>query len=156
MLTGSIIHGSQSFLHQRPRLVIAHSLQRMKRRSTQRQTFKLQIPFKGYFQLNLNREDCTVNFGVNSGSPSCTCEDWVTHHLPCKHFYAILQLKNGWNWDKFPEVYVNSPRLSYDKDVLQCSVPDVPPHTVTVEQVSLLDNEETSVEDSFSSSEPKK
>ena len=143
------------FLHQRPRSVIAHSLQRIQNCEKEKYTeadIQTIDPVQGIFSVkSRSGRLCTVNFGVNTGSPSCTCEDWVIHHLPCKHFYAIFQLKNGWNWDKLPEVYVNSPRLSYDKDVLQSSVPDVP--TDTVAQVSLLDNEET---DSFSNSEPTK
>ena len=146
------------FLHQRPRSVIAHSLQRIKNCEKEKyidtdvQTLDAA---KGMFSVKCKSgQSVTVNFGVNSGSPSCTCQDWVTHHLPCKHFYAIFQLKKGWNWDKLPKEYVNSPRLSYDKDVLMSSVPDEPTHAM--EQISLLDYEETGLEDTSPSSEPTK
>ena len=47
------------------------------------------------------------------------CQDWLAYHLPCKHFYAVFKFKTEWSWDKLPKEYVNSPRLSFDKDVLQ-------------------------------------
>lgn len=147
------------FLHQRPRPVIAHSLQRIKNCEKEKYTeadIKTLDDTNGMFSIKCKSgKIVTINFGVNSGSPSCTCQDWLTYHLPCKHFYAIFQLKQGWNWDKLPKEYVNSPRLSYDKDVLQSAlVPDESTHTM--EHISLVDYEETGLEYPSSSSEPTK
>ena len=79
---------------------------------------------------------------VHLGTPSCTCQDWLIYHLPCKHFYAIFKLVTEWSWDKLPKEYVNSPRLSHDKDVLHSAlVADKSAHIT--EQSSLFDYEET-------------
>ena len=103
--------------------------------------------FKGYFQSgHIVR--------AHLGTPSCTSQDWLTYHLPCKHFYAIFKLKTEWSWDKLPKEYVNSPRLSYDKDVLHSAlVADESAHIT--EQSSVFDYEETiaGLEDSFPSYE---
>ena len=147
------------FLHQRPRSVIAHSLQRIKNCEKEKYAesdIQTVDGIDGIFSVrSKSGRLSTVNFGTKSGTPSCTCEDWIAHHLPCKHFYAIFQAKNGWNWDSLPEAYVNSSRLSYDKDVLQSSESSVPIHTT--EQVGLLiHGEVASIEESFSLSEPPK
>ena len=145
-------------LHQRPRSVIAHSLQRIKNCEKEKYTntdIQRIENAMGMFSVKCKSgQTVTVNFGVDSGSPSCTCQDWVAHHLPCKHFYAIFQLIPGWNWDKLPKEYVNSPRLSYDKDILQSSIPDHSTHTAN--ENALADHEQANLEDPFPSLEPAK
>ena len=146
------------FLHQRPRSVIAHSLQRIKNCEKEKYTdtdIQTTENAEGVFSVKCKSgQTVTVNFGINSGSPSCTCQDWVAHHLPCKHFYAIFQLKSGWNWDRLPEEYVNSPRLTYDKNILQSSITANVTHTM--KENSLADHEQADLVDSFPSLEPTK
>ena len=62
----------------------------------------------------------TVNFGINSDDrmPSCTCVDWRTHHIPCKHFFAIFQHRSPWSWDSLPKQYLESAYISTDSAAL--------------------------------------
>lgn len=110
-----------SFLHQRPRLVISHSLKRIKKCESEGY-FDADIKMNGdtgvFTVETKSGRTITVDFGISSGSPSCTCEDWTTHHLPCKHFYAVFRLKPKWSWNKLPDSYLCSPRLSCDDTVL--------------------------------------
>ena len=41
----------------------------------------------GIFEVKGKCNGHTINFFV----PSCTCKDWIAHHIPCKHFlqYSI-------------------------------------------------------------------
>ena len=43
---------------------------------------------KGIF-LVCGESGCTytIDFGKESGKPSCTCQDWMTNNIPCKHFF---------------------------------------------------------------------
>ena len=56
----------------------------------------------------------TVSFNI----PSCSCPDWMQHHYPCKHFFAIFRLHPQWDWNALPQMYLASPRLSLDTDAL--------------------------------------
>ena len=106
------------FLHQRPRPVIAHSLQRIKNCEKEKYTetdIQTLDDGQGVFSVKSKSGNMVI---VHIGVPSCTCQDWLTHHLPCKHFYAVFKFKTEWSWDKLPKEYVNSPRLSFDKDIL--------------------------------------
>jgi hypothetical protein len=143
------------FLHQRPRPVIAHSLQRIKNCEKEKYTeTDIQTLDDGQGIFSVQSKSGHI-VAVHVGAPSCTCQDWLTYHLPCKHFYAVFKFKTEWSWDKLPKEYVNSHRLSFDKDVLQSAlVPDESAHTT--EQISLLDYAETGLEDTFSGSEPTK
>ena len=62
----------------------------------------------------------TVNFGILNADnmPSCTCKDWVRHHLPCKHFFSVFMHRKDWPWEKLPHVYLNSAYLSTDMQAL--------------------------------------
>ena len=56
----------------------------------------------------------TVDFGKNSADklPSCTCVDWRTHHIPCKHLFMIFQHRTQWSWDSLPKEYLESAYLT--------------------------------------------
>lgn len=72
----------------------------------------------------------TVDFGVESGEPSCTCKDWIAHHIPCKHLFAVFNHRPQWGWDKLPSSYKASPYLSLDNVTIsnyiasETSIPD--------------------------------
>ena len=68
----------------------------------------------------------TVNFGANSedGMPNCTCVDWRTHHIPCKHFFTVFQHRDLWSWNSLPKQYLESAYISTDNAAL--SAIDVP------------------------------
>ena len=51
---------------------------------------------------------------VDFGEPSCSCKEWITHHIPCKHFFAVFNHYPQWGWDQLPSSYKASPYLSLD------------------------------------------
>ena len=40
------------------------------------------------------------------------CKDWISHHTPCKHFFAIFEQCPGWDWSKLPKHFLGSSYLS--------------------------------------------
>ena len=61
----------------------------------------------------------TINFGKESGKPSCTCQDWTRHNVPCKHFFLIFITKIQWGWTSLPQSYLQGPYLSCDNNALE-------------------------------------
>ena len=57
-----------------------------------------------------------INFGIVSQEkmPSCTCKDWLRHHIPCKHFFAVFAHRPDWPWERLPSTYQNSAYVSMD------------------------------------------
>lgn len=60
----------------------------------------------------------SIQFGDQSNDPQCTCKDWQTFHLPCKHFFAVFNHFPEWNWEKLPNHYLTSPYLSADNEAV--------------------------------------
>lgn len=108
-----------SFLRGRPRSVILHCLNRQSHSLKYTDKDLIAGEEEGVFMLY--KEDGTehvIDFGRNSAEsmPSCSCKDWTRWHIPCKHFFAIFRLKAAWNWNSLPDIYLNSPYLTIDKD----------------------------------------
>ena len=59
-----------------------------------------------------------VDFGKETGVPSCTCLDWMRFHIPCKHFFAIFSNETDSSWYSLPPTYLASPLLSSDQEAL--------------------------------------
>ncbi len=70
------------------------------------------------FEVKGKKGSYTVNFGDQSQDPHCTCWDWLTFHLPCKHFFAIFHHFPDWNWEKLLKHYLTSPYLSADSEAI--------------------------------------
>lgn len=68
----------------------------------------------GVFEVKGKSQTYRVDFGASTGMPSCTCRDWQSYHLPCKHFFGVFQNKEDWTWDKLPNAYLKSEYLSLD------------------------------------------
>ena len=51
---------------------------------------------------------------VSFSTPECTCKDWIRHHIPCKHFFAIFEHFPGWGWSELPQHFLGSSYLSAD------------------------------------------
>ena len=111
-----------SYLQGRPRSVIIHCLEREERArktlspedimdvDTENGIFS--VPGKsGYIH--------TLDFGIKSGKPSCTCQDWARNNIPCKHFFIVFINKGGWGWSSLPQSYLESPYLCCDGVNLQ-------------------------------------
>ena len=130
------------YLQNRPRSTISHCLER--RSKSLKYTIddvQLNDDENGQFTVKGTSGKChKVSFAI----PSCTCRDWITWHLPCKHFFAIFRLYPKWNWNSLPKSYQNSPYLSTDDTAITdhfhahddaqeetSSNPDIPSSTVT-------------------------
>ena len=55
-----------------------------------------------------------VSFGCGSISPSCTCQDWQRHLLPCTHFCVVFNTIEGCGWESLSETYRENPLFSLD------------------------------------------
>lgn len=105
-----------TYLHGRPRSTISHCLERRSK------------------SLKYTSEDVTVideekgcftvmgssgkKHEVSFSDPSCSCRDWITFHLPCKHFFGIFRLHSKWDWNSLPDSYRNSAYLSTDQSAI--------------------------------------
>jgi len=98
----------------------------------------------GIFHVKGKDKQHTINFSV----PSCTCKDWKTHHIPCKHFFAIFNLKESWDWDKLPATCLNSAYLNIDNDAITS-------HSNTKSTSSNTESQVDISKDDSSFSEPK-
>jgi hypothetical protein len=72
----------------------------------------------GKFEVKGKKGVHTVCFGDESQDPLCTCRDWLTYHLPCKHFFSVFQYFPEWDWGKLPKRYLASPYLSSDSQAI--------------------------------------
>lgn len=108
-----------SFLHNRPRSVIIHCLDRKTNSNKILPEHIHDIDFAmGVFEVEkTSGRKHTVDFGINQ-LPSCTCKDWLRHHLPCKHFFSIFANREDWGWNKLPNSYLQSAYLSTDTQAL--------------------------------------
>ena len=61
----------------------------------------------------------TIDFGKESGNPSCTCQDWMTNNIPCKHFFLIFISICEWDWNALPQSYLQSPYLINDDNTVE-------------------------------------
>ena len=116
-----------SFLKGRPRSVIIHCLQRMKK--SQRFT-KTDIEFSdetnGLFHLKSQSGKVhVVDFGVMTNTPSCTCKDWIQFRIPCKHFFTVFDHAEQWKWESLPKHYLESPHITADVRVFDNQYPTV-------------------------------
>lgn len=110
------------YLHNRPRSVIVHCLDR---KTNSCKILPEQVhdidTVVGVFEIEkASGRKHTVDFGTEDPNhmPSCTCKDWLRHHIPCKHFFSIFTHRNDWGWDKLPESYLKSAYLSTDVQAL--------------------------------------
>lgn len=111
-----------AYLQGRPRNVILHCLDRKgssnKFTSEDIQDIDIQ---QGLFSVHSSKGRVyTVNFGITSADkmPNCTCVDWRTHHIPCKHFFTIFQHRDSWSWNRLPTEYLKSAYMSTDSQAL--------------------------------------
>ena len=92
----------------------------------------------GNFEVQGKNKTHLVSFGVLTDDPACTCKDWITYKIPCKHFFAVFHLYSEWGWDKLPEKYLQSPYLNLDgkaiSDYIQTSPQE---NTIELEDSSM-------------------
>ena len=108
-----------SFLQGRPRKIILHCLDRKgsSNKFTSEDIEYVDIQ-QGVFSVHSQKGKVyTVNFGTTSkdNMPYCT---WRTHHIPCKHFFAIFQHRESWSWNNLPIEYLESSYISMDSKAI--------------------------------------
>ena len=102
-------------LHGRPCSVILHCLAREEktRKTLSLEDVKERDNIWNFFSVRCESGNLhTVNFG--GPKPSCTCQDWVRHNIPYKHFFIIFTIYGEWGWNTLPLDYRNSPCLCCD------------------------------------------
>ena len=124
-----------SYLQGRPKSTVLHCLHR-KASSNKITDCMIKIIDEGTFEVLGKHKHHTVDFGVTSSTPTCTCKDWETYKIPCKHYFAIFNWFPEWGWEKLPQSYQNSPYLHLDDEAvttyLQCQ------HDVSIEDAHQL------------------
>ena len=115
------------FLRGRPRSVIIHCLQRMKK--SQRFT-NTDIEFRnetnGLFHLKSQSGKVhVVDFGITTNTPCCTCKDWIQYKIPCKHFFAVFEHSEQWKWESLPKQYLESSHITADVKAFDNEYPTV-------------------------------
>jgi len=65
----------------------------------------------------------TVDFGLQTGMPSCECEDWARSHWLCKHFCAVFQ-RTSHGWESIAADYRGSPYFMLDTEVVNVELSD--------------------------------
>ena len=111
-----------SYLQGRPRNVILHCLARdEKARKTLSPSDVTGTDIENGVFLVIGKSGTThtVNFGRQTGKPSCTCKDWIRNNFPCKHFFLVFITKGEWGWNSLPQTYLESPYLTRDDDSSQ-------------------------------------
>lgn len=108
-----------SYLQGRPKQTILHCLHRQ---ASSNKFVKADITHVtdclGEFEVKGKKGLYTVRFGDEFHDPQCTCKDWITYHLPCKHFFAVFQHFEEWDWGRLPKSYLASPYLSSDNQAI--------------------------------------
>lgn len=108
-----------SYLQGRPRGTILHCINRKASANKYVDTDVADIDLQaGIYTVKKH----TVNFSITDGNLSCTCKDWISHHLPCKHFFGVFKFKDEWNWNSLPKCYLDSAYLSIDHSAISAYV----------------------------------
>ena len=106
-----------SYLHGRPKQTISHCLERRQKslKHTSEDVDIIDDTIGSFVVKGTGDKSHKIQFDT----PSCTCRDWITWHLPCKHFFfAIFRLHENWGWDTLPEAYKSSAYLSTDSTAI--------------------------------------
>ena len=104
----------------RPRNFVSHCLRRL---STAEEISPNDVvsldPVSGLFRVksHLSSEWYNVSFGDSTKMPTCSCQDWQSSFMPCKHFLAVMRLYPEWSWHRLPSQYLDSPFFNTDNDV---------------------------------------
>ena len=61
-------------------------------KNTQKTTFSQRM---SKWAIQGSRKVHTIDFGVATGKPTCTCPDWLQWQIRCKHFFSIFRLGDG-------------------------------------------------------------
>lgn len=137
------------YLQGRPKQTILHCLHRQASSNKFSKSDVTQLAAHlGTFEVKGKKGLQTVYFGDEFSDPQCTCRDWLTYHLPCKHFFAVFQNFPEWDWGKLPKRYLTSPYLSSDNQAITDYISSTPQNPTTPQHVD-LDNTAAHLDNNF-------
>ena len=114
------------FLRDRPHKLVVHCMDRIRKsRKFRNEDIQMEDSCGEFNVTTVSGKVHKVDFGNATGTPSCTCMDWVRYHIPCKHFFAIFNHQENWSWHSLPPAYLTSPLLSIDHKALASEFPNV-------------------------------
>lgn len=112
----------ESCLHShRPRRIVQHCLEKI---DLAKSIPAHHVISKGEGQFDVHSQTarldvwCKVSFGGHNTTPSCTCKEWPSTHIPCKHMFVIFRHEPDWGFQKLCENYRNSPFFTLDEDLI--------------------------------------
>ncbi|XP_067022395.1 uncharacterized protein [Acropora muricata] len=109
------------YLHNKPRPLVNHCRQRATSAAEVDPQHIKELchgPEIGQFQVRSQSSNTWYNlsFGAGDVMPCCSCPDFCHTGLLCKHFFAIFDHYQKWQWDSLPEKYRENPHLSLDRE----------------------------------------
>ena len=113
-----------AYLHNRPSSLVSHCMEKLVSiASVGQEAIRIKDMKQGVFEVesqepNMKGHWYAVSFGDENAMPNCECADWQKNRLPCKHFLLIFNHIEGWDFEKLPTHYNESPFLSLDHEVV--------------------------------------
>lgn len=112
------------FLLNRPKKFVKHCLHRMPP-FVEVDEACIKVVSDGVYTVSSRDSDRTYEVRLHSvadpDSPSCQCEDWRKHPMPCKHMLAVVTHAPNCTWENLPLKYRSFPLFCLDPDILQQS-----------------------------------
>ena len=113
------------YLHNRPPQFVKHCLKSNFASAEYKQyDIRCVNHEKGEFLVRSSRDSDTF-YALHFGQPSCQCESWRKTQYPCKHFYAIFNFFEEWNFSRLPEFYKNSVFITLHTEHLTTAPTDI-------------------------------
>ena len=100
------------YLKNRPQNFVNHCLRRLSTAEEISQNDVISLDsVSGLFRIKsrLSSEWYNVSFGDTNRMPTCSCQDWQSSFMPCKHFLSVMRLYPEWSWHRLPSQYLDSP-----------------------------------------------
>lgn len=101
------------FLHNRPPVIVKHMMARMTTAEDYSKDYIACGSEPSIFHV-VSQSYSGTRYRVDLNEPSCTCRDFLTTGLLCKHFFAIFAEVDGCSFEMLPESYRDGPLLTLD------------------------------------------
>ena len=103
-----------SYLHNRPAHFIKHC---MKSKFSAEEFRDIDVDCldlaRGHFRVR-SQGSLKLEYMVQLQVPSCTCESWLKTHFPCKHFFAVFNAYEEWDFSRLPDSYLSNVFITLD------------------------------------------
>ena len=103
------------FLHNRPKYVVSHIIQRMESAIPSK---NIKMETTKHFTITSSSSTYQVFLGSNDQMPSCQCLDYRSRKMPCKHICAVVQQPNV-GWESIGVKFSNHPLFTLDPHIIQ-------------------------------------